>query len=81
MSIYEYDEEKHMRQERETFWEDGWAAGREEGRLEGRKEGKLDLLREQIQKKLSKGKTTVAIAEELEIEEAFVLKFIQEMKK
>ena len=70
-----------MRQERETFWEDGWAAGREEGRLEGRKEGKLDLLREQIQKKLSKGKTTVAIAEELEIEEAFVLKFIQEMKK
>jgi len=85
VSIYEYDEEKHMRQERETFWEDGWAAGREEGReegrLEGRKEGKLDLLREQIQKKLSKGKTTVAIAEELEIEEAFVLKFIQEMKK
>ena len=81
MSIYEYDEEKHMRQERETFWEDGWAAGREEGRLEGRKEGKLDLLREQIQKKLSKGKTTGAIAEELEIEEALVLKFIQEMKK
>ena len=85
VSIYEYDEEKHMRQERETFWEDGWAAGREEGReegrLEGRKEGKLDLLREQIQKKLSKGKTTVAIAEELEIEEALVLKFIQEMKK
>ena len=89
MSIYEYDEEKHMRQERETFWEDGWAAGREEGReegrlegrKEGRQEGKLDLLREQIQKKLSKGKSTVAIAEELEIEEAFVLKFIQEMKK
>ena len=89
VSIYEYDEEKHMRQERETFWEDGWAAGREEGReegrlegrKEGRQEGKLDLLREQIQKKLSKGKTTVAIAEELEIEEALVLKFIQEMKK
>ena len=81
VSIYEYDEEKHMRQERETFWEDGWAAGREEGRLEGRKEGKLDLLREQIQKKLSKGKSTGVIAEELEIEEALVLKFIQEMKK
>ena len=89
VSIYEYDEEKHMRQERETFWEDGWAAGREEGReegrlegrKEGRQEGKLDLLKDLIQKKLSKGKTTVAIAEELEIEEAFVLKFIQEMKK
>ena len=92
MSIYEYDEEKHMRQERETFWEDGWAAGiregeergREAGRKEGRKEGtqagKLDLLREQIQKKLSKGKSTAAIAEELEIEEALVLELVQEME-
>ena len=89
MSIYEYDEEKHMRQERETFWEDGWAAGREEGiregeergREEGREAGKFDLLKDLIQKKFSKGKSTAAIAEELEIEEALVLKFIQEMKK
>ena len=89
VSIYEYDEEKHMRQERETFWEDGWAAGREEGiregeergREEGREAGKFDLLKDLIQKKLSKGKSTAAIAEELEIEEALVLKFIQEMKK
>ena len=92
VSIYEYDEEKHMRQERETFWEDGWAAGREEGiregeergreagRKEGRQAGKLDLLREQIQKKLSKGKSTAAIAEELEIEEALVLELVQEME-
>ena len=96
VSIYEYDEEKHMRQEREASWEDGWAAGicegeergreegREEGRLEGRKEGrqegKLELLREQIQKKLSKGKSTVAIAAELEIEEALVLELVQGME-
>ena len=77
VSIYEYDEEKHMRQERETFWEDGWAAGREEGR----QAGKLDLLREQIQKKLSKGKSTGVIAEELEIEEALVLELVQGMEK
>ncbi|MFR2340528.1 MAG: hypothetical protein ACLS7X_14765 [Mediterraneibacter gnavus] len=93
VSIYEYDEEKHMRQERETFWEDGWAAGREEGiregeergreagRKEGRQAGKLDLLREQIQKKLSKGKSTGVIAEELEIEEALVLELVQGMEK
>ena len=96
VSIYEYDEEKHMRQEREASWEDGWAAGicegeergreegREEGRLEGRKEGrqegKLELLREQIQKKLSKGKSTGTIAEELEIEEALVLELVQGME-
>ena len=97
VSIYEYDEEKHMRQERETFWEDGWAAGREEGiregeergreagrkegREEGRQAGKLDLLKDLIQKKLSKGKSTGTIAEELEIEEALVLELVQGMEK
>lgn len=30
MSIYEYDEEKHIRQERKDAWEDGWKEGREE---------------------------------------------------
>ena len=89
VSIYEYDEEKHMRQEREASWEDGWEAGiregeergREAGRKEGRQEGKLDFLREQIQKKLSKGKSTGVIAEELEIEEALVLELVQGMEK
>ena len=36
VSIYEYDEEKHMRQEREASWE------------EGKFEGKIGLLRMQI---------------------------------
>ena len=31
MSIFEYDQEKHMRQERKAAWEDGHAAGIEEG--------------------------------------------------
>ena len=60
VSIYEYDEEKHMRQEREASWEEGREVGREEGREEGRVqgreegkfEGKIELLRMQIQKKL-----------------------------
>lgn len=39
MSIYEYDEEKHMRQEREENWRDGNEAGLIQGREEGRKEG------------------------------------------
>ena len=39
MSIYEYDEEKHMRQEREAAWEDGKKEGIEEGKKEGIKEG------------------------------------------
>ena len=31
MSIYEYDEEEHMRMEREDAFEDGWQAGHREG--------------------------------------------------
>ena len=52
-----------------------------EGREEGRQAGKLDLLKDLIQKKLSKGKSTGAIAEELEIEEALVLELVQGMEK
>ena len=39
MSIFEYDQEKHMRMEREDAWEDGHADGIEEGRIAGIEEG------------------------------------------
>ena len=61
VSIYEYDQEKHIRQEREEAWEAGEKAGREAGQM--------DKLQEQIQKKLAKGKTIPEIAEALEEEE------------
>ena len=35
MSIYEYDQEKHLRQEREASWEEGREAGIREGRESG----------------------------------------------
>ena len=72
VSIYEYDQEKHMRQEREASWEEGMEKGMENGRVEH--------LKEQIQKKLTKGKSVSEIAEELEEEEAFILKLLQEME-
>lgn len=34
MSIYEYDEELHMRQTREEGWEDGFSQGEAKGRIE-----------------------------------------------
>ena len=43
MSIFEYDQEKHMRQEREAAWEDGHTAGIEEGRTAGIKETAIRL--------------------------------------
>ena len=67
VSIYEYDEEKHMRQEREVSWE------------EGKFEGKIELLRMQIQKKLVKGKSISEISEELEEEEDVIAEMIREM--
>ena len=75
VSIYEYDEEKHMRQEREASWEEG----REEGIEEGIKKGKQELLERLIQKKLVKGKSISEISEELEEEEDVIAEMIREM--
>lgn len=50
MLLTEYDEKRHLRN---TF-------------EEGRKEGREEKLREQVHKKLSRGKTLIEIAEELE---------------
>lgn len=52
MILTEYDEKKHFR----TLFR------------EGKEEGREELLREQIQRKLSKGKSIPKIAEELEVE-------------
>ena len=58
MSIFEYDQERHMQQERE--------AGIEKGRRIGLAEGEGQLLRRQVQKKLAKGMNIADIAEALE---------------
>ena len=73
VSIYEYDEEKHMRQEREASWEEG----REEGIEEGIKKGKQELLERLIQKKLVKGKSISEIAEEFVEDEEVIAEMIQ----
>ena len=72
VSIYEYDQEKHIRQEREEAWEAGEKAGEYKG-----EEKKL---KEQIQKKLAKGKAIPEIAEALEEEEDTIRKLIEEME-
>ena len=67
MSIYEYDQEKHMRQEREAAWEDGVEDGKEQH------------LREQIRKKLAKGKSVPEIADALEETEETIREQISKM--
>ena len=96
VSIYEYDQEKHIRQEREEAWEAGEKAGREAGEKAGweagekagweagekagRETGQMDKLQELIRKKLAKGKTIPEIAEALEEEEDTIRRLVEEMK-
>jgi len=69
VSIYEYDMEKHMRQEREEHLKIG--------RKEGRKEGRTEKMMELIQKKLAKGKDAAEIAEDLEEEREVIERLIK----
>ena len=95
VSIYEYDQEKHIRQEREEAWEAGEKAGREAGEKAGweagekagweagekagRETGQMDKLQELIQKKMARGKTIPEIAEALEEEEAVIRRLAEDL--
>ena len=82
MSIYEYDQVKHIRQERVDAWEEGRQEGRQEGiaigrdlgREEGMAIGREEGIRELITRKQAKGKTIREIAEDLEMSEEEVLR-------
>ncbi len=92
MSIFEYDEEEHMRQEREQFWNKGMREGRRQGIQEGIQKGlemgKVQLMQSEqkllwnpVQKKLEKGKSISQIAEELESTEEEIQKVIERIKQ
>lgn len=61
VSIYEYDMEEHIRMEREDAHQDG----------------RDERLKEQIEKKLKKGKTIPEIAEDLEEDEAEIRRVLE----
>ena len=69
MSIYEYDQEEHIRLEREDAYADGHKAG-----------DKARLI-SQIKKKLAKQKTVKEIAEELEEDVDVILSLIKEIEQ
>ena len=56
MVLTEYDEQAHIKNEREIAKEEGRAEGRAEGKVEGRKEGE-DILARLIQALLAAGRT------------------------
>lgn len=80
VSIYEYDEEKHMKQVKEEGRQEGILEGRQEGILEGRQEGILTERRKLVRKKLIKGKPVAVIADELEESVEAIQSLIEEIK-
>ena len=71
VSIYEYDAEKHIRQEKEESWEEGFQEGRE---------SLLIHLIHLVKRKLEKGKTVSEIAEDLAQEEAVIRELIGKLE-
>lgn len=61
-SIFEYDQEKHIKQENEESWEEG----RAQGIAQGRTKGIQKILKTQVERKIKKGLTLERIAEDLE---------------
>ena len=61
MSIYEYNQEKHLRQEREASWEEGREAGIREGREAGIREGREVGIREGRESGISESRRQTAI--------------------
>lgn len=63
MSIYEYDQARHIRQEREDARKEGWSEGWDEGRREGRNEGRQEEKRIVAARLAEMGMTAEQIAQ------------------
>jgi len=85
VSIYEYDEEKHMRQVKEEGFQEGHQRGIEEGRQKGLQEGHEKGVQEGIQVliefcrevKFSREKTKAKAAEKFSLEPAEAEKYME----
>ena len=79
MSIFEYDQEKHIRMEREEAWEEGRREGMQKGRESGLREGeeKALLLAKRIFKLAQTGKSSKEIAEICAISEEKVKQILE----
>ena len=63
MSIYEYDEERHIRQEREDAWEDGRQEGEKIGLEKGRQESRQRIVKNMLKQKKSEEEIALLIGE------------------
>ncbi len=75
MSIFEYDQEKHIRQEREEAWEEGRASGLKEGQISGLK------LAETIFRLFREGKTAEEISTCCDLPEEQIRELLGQVKQ
>lgn len=74
MGIYEYNEEEHLRKEREYAEKRGWDQGRNQGRKEVRSEGERYKIIELVCKFMKKGMTVSEISNLFEEDEQIIQK-------
>ena len=84
VSIYEYDAKKHIRQEKEESWEEGFQDGEKKGFRDGERKGFQDgqelLMKQLIKVKLDSGKTITEIARELEQSEERIQELVGKLR-
>ena len=84
VSIYEYDEEKHLRMEREENYEKGYKLGEEAGyklgEENGYKLGAQQKVMDQVKKKLARGASVDEIPSALEEEPETIKEIMDALK-
>lgn len=82
---YEYDEEKHIREERkiarEEGWRTGWKKGQKSGWKKGQRAGERHKLANQVLKKMKKNYTVPEIADMLEEDESSIRRIYDVARK
>ena len=81
---YEYDAKKHIRQEKEESWEEGFQDGEKKGFRDGERKGFQDgqelLMKQLIKVKLDNGKTIAEIGRELEQSEERIQELVGKLR-
>ncbi|MBM6949411.1 hypothetical protein H6A20_12280 [Mordavella massiliensis] len=78
MSIYEYDQERHMRQEREQSYEKGLAQGLAEGHAQGFTDGQTEGKRSIVVNLARSGMPAEEIARIAETDVGLIREWIRE---
>ena len=81
VSIYEYDEERHIRQEREDAWEEGRQEGEKIGLEKGRQESRQRIVKNMLNQKKTEEEIALLIGESEEAVRELIAQIRSEASK